>query len=266
MYAVRPPVPELTGGKCWKDSQYFTQTLLPDFMRDHPELTADWDVVFDDRGHLSEPHTGHRIGLGTLAVRGYIREWEEDGPTADDSPEFALDHDYPTRGPGNRYEYVLCIEKEGFDPLIAAAQIAERYDLVLMSTKGMNVTAARQLVEALSEQGVTIFVVRDFDKYGFSIAHKLQSDTRRYHFTTPPNVVDLGLRLADVQALQLQSKPVWYDSHVDPRQNLRQCGATDAESPGHLASDSQMGVWVAMIPSGAMPTSRCSAQAGGPEG
>jgi hypothetical protein len=95
---------------------------------------------------------------------------------------------------------------------------------------------------------------------------KLQSDTRRYHFTTPPNVVDLGLRLADVQALQLQSKPVWYDSHVDPRQNLRQCGATDAESPGHLASDSQMGVWVAMIPSGAMPTSRCSAQAGGPEG
>jgi hypothetical protein len=50
---------------------------------------------------------------------------------------------------------------------------------------------------------VTILVVRDFDKYGFSIAHKLQSDTRRYQFTTPPNVVDLGLRLADVQALQL---------------------------------------------------------------
>jgi hypothetical protein len=34
-----------------------------------------------------------------------------------------------------------------------AAQIAERYDLALMSTKGMSVTAARQLVEALLEQG-----------------------------------------------------------------------------------------------------------------
>ena len=32
MYALRPYVLEATGGKCWSDSSYFTQTLLPDFM------------------------------------------------------------------------------------------------------------------------------------------------------------------------------------------------------------------------------------------
>ena len=41
-------------------------------MRRHPDLTADWNIAWDDRGHFSEPHTGHEIGLGTLAVRSYI--------------------------------------------------------------------------------------------------------------------------------------------------------------------------------------------------
>jgi DNA topoisomerase VI subunit A len=97
-----------------------------------------------------------------------------------------------------------------------------------MSTKGMSVTAARQLVEKLSEQGVTILVCHDFDTSGFSILHTLQSDTRRYRFNTRPKVVDAELRLADVQAMDLQSEPVEYRSYkMDPRLNLRHCGATE---------------------------------------
>src|SRR5262249_5730049 len=69
MYAARPRVLELTGGKCWANSSYFTQHLLPKFVEAHPELTADWDVVYDARGRLIEPHTGRRIDLGTLEVR-----------------------------------------------------------------------------------------------------------------------------------------------------------------------------------------------------
>jgi Protein of unknown function C-terminus (DUF2399) len=228
MYAARPHVLELTGGKCWKKSSYFTQTLLPNFIEGHPELTADWDVVFDDRGHLIEPHTNHRVGLGTLAVRGYIRGWHADVSAEVGSIE--LDHDCPTRGPANRFGYALFVEKEGFYPLLEAAQIAERYDIAIMSTKGMSVTAARQLVEKLSEQGVTILVCHDFDKSGFSILHTLQADTRRYRFKTRPKVVDVGLRLADVQAMNLQSEPVEYRSHkIDPRLNLRHCGAREEE-------------------------------------
>jgi hypothetical protein len=84
-------------------------------------------------------------------------------------------------------------------------------------------------VEELSGAGVRILVLRDFDKAGFSIVHSLSHDTRRYRFRQAPDVVDLGLRMADVEALHLESEPVEYDSGVDPRQNLRECGATEAE-------------------------------------
>jgi DNA topoisomerase VI subunit B len=46
MYAARPLVLEMTGGTCWKDASYFTQQLLPDFLEEHPDLTATWDVVY----------------------------------------------------------------------------------------------------------------------------------------------------------------------------------------------------------------------------
>jgi hypothetical protein len=42
-------------------------------------------------------------------------------------------------------------------------------------------------------------------------------------------VIDLGLRLADVQVMHLQREPVSYPSGVDPRINLRECGATEVE-------------------------------------
>ena len=54
MYAARPLVLEQTGGECWKQSSYFTQHLLPDFMAQYPSVVADWDVVFDARGQALE--------------------------------------------------------------------------------------------------------------------------------------------------------------------------------------------------------------------
>jgi DNA topoisomerase VI subunit B len=61
-YAIRDEVERLTGSKL--DPRYFSQTLLPDYIKAHPRETADWDVVADDRGHFAEPHTGKRIGVG----------------------------------------------------------------------------------------------------------------------------------------------------------------------------------------------------------
>ena len=50
MYAARPAILSLTGKSEFTDS-YFTQDLLPDYVEEHIETTtADWDVVFDDRG------------------------------------------------------------------------------------------------------------------------------------------------------------------------------------------------------------------------
>ena len=235
MYAARPLIIKLTGKESpWKNSSTFTQGLLNDFITEHPELCATWDVVFDDRGHFAEPHTGRKIGIGTLAVRGYIRQWEKRLTTSSNAPQFAVRVE--TNGPANRYQFALFIEKEGFTPLLASAKIAERYDLAIMSTKGMSTTAARQLVETLSDSGVTILVARDFDKSGFSIVHTLRTDTRRYQFKTPPNVIDIGLRLEDAKTLQLDDEAVVYREAKDPRPGLLDRGATQEEIDFLVAS------------------------------
>jgi hypothetical protein len=225
MYAARPLVLKLTDGKCWKNSAYFTQHLLPGFMEENPDICRSWDVVFDARGHLREPHTRYELGLGTLEVRRYLSGWTDF--VSEEAPGYHPGYDVDTRGPGNRYQFALFIEKEGFNELIEQANIAERFDLAVMSTKGMSVTASRTLVEALTDAGVTTLVARDFDKAGFSIVHTLSSDTRRYRFAGAPDVVDLGLRLEDVEAMGLDSEPV--DCGEEAADNLDQNGATPEE-------------------------------------
>src|SRR5262249_19087529 len=95
MYSARPLVLELTDGRCWEHDSYFTQTLLPNFVEAHANLTADWDVVYDDRGHLIEPHTGTHIGLGTLPVREYVDGWTSSCP--DTPPEVEVKTRCPTK-------------------------------------------------------------------------------------------------------------------------------------------------------------------------
>ena len=48
-------------------------------------------------------------------------------------------------GPSGNISGVLFCEKEGFNPLFKAVNLANRYDLMIVSTKGVSVTAARQL-------------------------------------------------------------------------------------------------------------------------
>jgi len=225
MYAARPAIQKATGAPL-KDT-YFTQTLLPDYMREHPEETAAWDIVYDARGHILEPHTNYEIGLGTLEVREYLDGVDNVNSTVGiERP--TLEVTYPTRGPRNRYNSILYVEKEGFLPLLRQAQFAERYDLAIMSSKGMSTTAARTLIERLSESA-TIYVLHDFDKSGFSILGTLTRDTRRYEYTNTPNVVDLGLRLTDVEQWDLQSEEAPYNKNEDPRFNLQENGATVKE-------------------------------------
>ena len=70
MYAARDHIQKRSGKTL--DSKYFSQTLLIDYMDEHPEQTASWDIVWDARGNLIEPHTRKTIPLSTLAVRNYI--------------------------------------------------------------------------------------------------------------------------------------------------------------------------------------------------
>ena len=227
MYAARPEILRLTG-KSSLDDRYFTQTLLPDFMEQNPELCESWDVVWDARGHFTEPHTQQGAALGTLEVRQYLGLRPERGEVVS---IFAAEL-FPTHGPEHRFSTVLFIEKEGFDPLLEAAQIAQRFDLAIMSTKGMSVTAARLLLDHLTDRGVEqIFVLHDFDVSGFSIFGTLGTDSRRYRFRNQIPVVDIGLRLEDVADMDLQAEPVAVQGDWGRRvETLRRHGATDEET------------------------------------
>ena len=195
-YAARKYILEATG-KSALDSQYFCQTILVDYIEEHG---LEWDIAWDDRGHFHEPHTGLVIGLGTLAVRKYLRN--VGSPTLIEG-SFA-GAEIETSGPAGRFGAVLFIEKEGFLPLFEAAKIAERFDVAIMSSKGMSVTAARHLVDRICAHGVRLFVLHDFDLAGFSIAQTLKTSGRRYQFANQIEVHDIGLRLADVTRLSLE--------------------------------------------------------------
>jgi hypothetical protein len=82
-------------------------------------------------------------------------------------------------------------------------------------------------------------VLHDFDKAGFSICATLTQNTERYRFTHRPTVVDLGLRLADVEAEGLDAEPCTYHER-EPWTNLERNGATAAEI-GFLVNDNGEG-------------------------
>jgi hypothetical protein len=229
MYAARPEIIRRTD-RSSLDDQYFCQTLLPNYMAEHPSETANWDVVFDARGHFEEPHTKVIVPLGTIDVRNDLGSIGHiNAETMNDLTVRIAGATYPTIGPRHRFSAILFIEKEGFLPLFKRVHLAERYDVAIMSTKGLSVTAARMLVERICAQyGIPLLVLHDFDKSGFSILGTLHRSTRRYAFTRGFEVVDLGLRLADVQKWDLEGEEVHYGKS-DPRPNLESNGATEEE-------------------------------------
>jgi hypothetical protein len=224
MYAARGHIQKVTGKQL--ESNYFTQTLLPDYLEEND--IVDWDVVYDARGHFTEPHAGKSFGIGTLEVRTYLAGFH--APSVVDAG--VSQTTVKTSGPSGNFGAVLFIEKEGFDPILKAAQIADKYDIAIKSTKGMSVVAARALADEMCfDQDIPLLLLHDFDKAGFSIAGTLQRDTRRYEFRNNIKVVDLGLSLADVEEMGLESE---YQHHSKGHRralenNLRTNGASEEE-------------------------------------
>jgi hypothetical protein len=209
-----------------KFDQYFTQTLLPDYIA---ERGVTWNVVYDPRGHFIEPHTDKTVPLGTLQVRDYLSRVRTHAiPDLDFTIE---ERHYPTIGPKNRFGAILFIEKEGFHPLFEKVKLAERYDIAIMSTKGMSVTASRELIDQIcdtaAKTGVPLLVLHDFDKAGFSILGTLHRSARRYEYRNAVQVVDLGLRIEDIAGLETED--VFINSPETAEENLRENGATEEE-------------------------------------
>ena len=227
MYTARPPMQKAAGGQ-ELDDQYFTKVLLPKFLNENPELTAKWDIVFDARGHFEEPHTGFNFGLGTVEVREYLASLHDPKLIAAALKPAGIDF----RGPSGSFGALLFIEKEGFNKILEAARIPERYDIAIMSTKGTSVTAARKLADEMcAAYDIPLVIARDFDKTGFSISGTLQRDTWRYTFQNVIEVKELGLSLDDVQEMGLETEYQYHkkgDKEVMIA-NMRENGASEAE-------------------------------------
>jgi DNA topoisomerase VI subunit B len=232
MYAARGEIQKRTNDKQLKDS-YFTQTLLPDYIR---QFNPPWKdrIAYDDRGHFVEPHTGKAIGVGTIAVREYLSEMCEP------KPQQGFTTRIETHGPSGRFAGVFFVEKEGFSAIFNEAQIAKRFDLAFMSCKGISVTAARELADMMcAKYDIPLYLLTDFDKSGMSGAGTFERNNRRYTFRNKIKVVRIGLRLADVRAIAARrgtslddfTEKVFDKGSEDARfKNLKRNGATDDEA------------------------------------
>jgi hypothetical protein len=221
-YQARPKIMQLTDDKELAYG-YFSQVLLPDYIEEHG---VSWNVVYDARGHFLEPHTNRRIGCGTIEVGNYLHAVK--GPEV--NPADFSGADVETVGPSGCIAGVLFCEKEGFNPLFRAVNLADRYDLMIISTKGVSVTAARQLIdEVCGDHDLPLFVLHDFDVAGFMILGTLQRDTRRYQFSNTIEVIDLGLRVEDIEGLEREPAAATKTATSLLRDQLAGNGASSAE-------------------------------------
>ena len=221
-YQARPKIMALTDDKELQYG-YFSQTLLPDYIE---ENGVDWDVVYDARGHFEEPHTNRQIGCGTIEVGNYLHAVKEPKIVLADFADASVD----VIGPSGNLSGVLFCEKEGFGPLFKAVNLANRYDLMIVSTKGVSVTAARRLIDTVcGDSDLPLFVLHDFDVAGFLILGTLQRDTRRYQFSNAVETIDLGLRLADIAGLEREPAAATKTSPDILRRQLAENGANGAE-------------------------------------
>jgi hypothetical protein len=190
-----------------KDSTF--KGILEDYLVDYE---PGWDVLRGARGVFKEPHArrdDNGLAMSTLNVRLYL----ERGPA--DSRIGPIPMRFPTAGAENRIAAVLICEKEGFDELLIAAHVPQRYDLALMSTKGISALAARDLAAGI---GVPCFTLHDLDKNGFVMAAGF------------PFATDIGLRLTDVDDWGLTPERQHHLNPSKTRDNLLRNGATEAEA------------------------------------
>ena len=222
-YQARPKIMAMTEDKELAYG-YFSQILLPDYIEEHG---VDWNVVYDARGHCDEPHTTLRHGCWSIEDVNYLHKMQE----PEIVPAKFANANVDIIGPSGSIAGVLFCEKEGFAPLFKEVNLAERYDLMIISTKGVSVTAARQLIDTIcGDHDIPLFVLHDFDVAGFLILGTLQRDTRRYQFSNTIEVIDLGLRLADIAGLEREPAAASRISAHILNSQLSENGATADES------------------------------------
>jgi hypothetical protein len=190
-----------------RDSTF--KNILEDYLRDY---RPGWDVLRGARGVFKEPHAAaddHGLAMSTINVRDYLNRRQRATAIAPIPVRF------PTAGAHNRIAAVLICEKEGFDELLIAEQIPDRYDLALMSTKGISAIAARNLAKRLE---IPCFTLHDLDKNGFVMAAGF------------PFATDIGIHLHDVDEWNLSPEDQHHGNKERTYETLLGNGASEQEA------------------------------------
>ncbi len=101
------------------------------------------------------------------------------------------------------YDKVLFVEKHGVAKDIAEAGLGDLYDMAIVGAPGFGSLADRRLLRILAEEDYKILLLHDLDVNGMSILANVQDGNHRMA-GVEVEVLDLGLRLADVPALDLK--------------------------------------------------------------
>jgi hypothetical protein len=217
-YAVRPLVyahydwPE---GKIL-NYQYFANTLVVEYERVRGSITGLWR---DPRGHLHEAHP--RYALPLRDPYGKLAEEPKRSSLALGTREVDT-----YRFPPHLFDKILYVEKEGEWPKLLEANIPERYDMAVVSSKGYATEAVRDLLRKAGRgEKYQIFVFHDADIDGYEIVRTLRYATWRMpHHSV--EIIDLGLTVQGALDLGLDSEPYYRKGGV-PRQLARRL--TDVE-------------------------------------
>jgi len=200
-YAVRPLYVEHTTKRLDPERGYDTfKGILDDYQEEYGKIEG---LYYDPRGRLREPHSGDTVDMGTLEVESY---------------EF----------PHLTFDKILYVEKEGIWPQLEAHNLAERYDMAILTGKGYATEAARTLFKRAEEGDYQLFVLHDADPDGYNIARTLREETRRMPGYSV-DVIDLGLTIGDAEDRALlpetftrkKSLPTGLEPSLTPRE--REC-------------------------------------------
>jgi DNA topoisomerase VI subunit B len=180
VYRIRDRVQQRTGKELTQS--YFDQ-LLTAYEAEYGDLHA--LLIREPRGSFSIPHShGDATPLGTVNVRKFHR-------------------------PAWTFDKIIVIEKEDLRLMLEQADWDRRHDAMLMSSKGFDTRATKDLIDKIAgtDEPVRVCAVHDGDAAGTRIQHTLQHATPA-RGARAIEVINLGLEPWEGIALGLDVEAV----------------------------------------------------------
>jgi hypothetical protein len=163
------------------DYKYFTNKILREYEEKHGDIEG---MIREAYGTLVEPHSGDSIELGTQEVA-----------------EYAF--------PQHSFNKILVCEKLTEKPKFLHDQIAEKYDMALVFSRGFATEALHELLSEAEGERFQIFLWHDADPSGYNISRNIREATK--NMPVAIDIVDIGLTVEEALRIGCASEPFTSD-------------------------------------------------------